>query len=180
VGFFDKIKHRIGLSVLKKSRKTNRRLPKFHNFDSAKHVNILFDARTEQKFKLIKNFIKELEDSGKFVSALGYVDKEQDMGVMLYKKDVNFFSPKQLNWYGKPTDETVKAFVIDKPDILFNLCMDENFAVKFITAASKADFIISGIKDDPYADFIVDVSGKNEPDYLLSQIKYYLRIIKRA
>jgi len=180
VGLLDNIKRKIGDSVLKRNHKSNRRRSRFHNFATAKHINILFDARTELKFRVIKNFIKEMEDSGKFVSALGFVEKDQDTSGLLYKKDVNFFSPKQLNWYGKPTDETVKAFVIDKPDILFNLCLDDNFAVKFITAASQADFIISGKKDDPYADFIVDVTGNNDPDFLLKQIKYYLQIIKRA
>jgi len=175
-----KIKTYFAKKSLVKIKKSNKRVPKFHNFDSAKHINILFDSRSEKKFRFIKNVIKEFEDAGKFVSALGYIEQQQDAGSLVYKKEVMFFSEKDVNWLGKPKDETIRAFAIDKADILLNLCIEDSMAVKFIAASSKADCIISGIKDDPYADFIIDVSGKNDTEYLVSQIKHYLQLIKCA
>lgn len=178
--FLQNIRDKIGRMVLKRNHKTNKRKAEFHNFDSAKHINILFDSRSEQKFRTIKAFIKELEDNGKYVSALGFVENEEQIGSFLYKKEVNFFSPKEINWYGKPDSDHIRAFTIAKPDILINFCPDNQPPVQFITAASKADFIISGVKDDPYADFIIDISRKKNLDYFIEQLKHYLHIIKRA
>ncbi len=177
---FENIRIKIGERILLRNHKTNKRIAVFHNLQSAKHINILFDGRTEQKFRKIKAFIKELEAEGKTVKALGFVEAEEQIGSFLYKKDVNFFSPKQINWYGKPDSEVIKAFINSKPDILLNFCFDDYFPARFITAGSQADFKISAIKNDAYADFIIDISDNKNIDVFIEQVKHYLQIIKRA
>lgn len=165
---------------MRQTYKNNGRKSQFHNFESSKHINILFDSRSEAKFRKIKGFINELEDRGKAVSALGIVEKDENVGSFLYKKGVNFFSPKDVNWFGKPDSEAVRSFTAGNPDIFINFCLDNHFPVRFITAASQADFIISAQKNDPYADFIIDISENKEISFFIEQIKHYLQIIKRA
>ena len=174
---FKNIKNIIKRIILERYSKNSNRKVQYHNFDSAKSVNLIFNADNSDEFKIVKNFIKELSDSGKTVNAVGFVKNKDDITKHLFKKGVNFFSLKELNLYGKPKNTDVTDFINDSPDILLNLSMINTFPIQYIMVLSKAVFKVSDFKDFHYSDLTFDITKNNTLEYLLEQTKFYLKSI---
>ena len=178
--FIDKINRIIGNFLLLKRIKDKLRPKSFHNLESAKSIGILFDARNENKFTLAKSFIKYFTDKDKTVTALGFVDNEDAISYYLYRKGVDFFCLTNVGRNGRPKNTAVTDFINNNPDILINIGLLNDAVIQYIMSQSAAKLKISGLADDKFADFVIDVKDKKEITYLIEQVKHYLQIIRKA
>ncbi len=175
-----KIGHKIGNIILARKIKHLSRKKQFHTLDNVKTVAILFDARSETKFKEAKNFISALSEKGTQVFALGFVEKQETIGNYLYKKDVDFFSINKVKWTGVPESPSAYRFISRKVNMLIDLTLTDYFPVKYIFALSQAEFKVSGLEQDTNADFIIKLGKNNNAKYFWEQLNHYLTTIKKA
>jgi hypothetical protein len=112
--------------------------------------------------------------------------------------DYKFFCYKDLNWYFKPNEDSVKDFVNKEFDILIDLNLEENLSVRFVIAESVALFKTGRYSEiEPnYYDLMINVQDKKQMDKneddeetfeqinplreLLDQTEYYLKMLKTS
>lgn len=152
------------------------------NLETAKSVALLFDAENPENYELVKKYIKYLREGKKRVHAIGFFNTKHLPQTEYAKLDYDFFSRKELNWWGKPTVRFIDNFVNEEFDILINFSLDDSFPLKYIAALSKAKMKI-GKHDEGeeqlYDIFIQQPEGKSFK-FFMRQIDHYLGIINKS
>ncbi len=87
--------------------------------------------------------------------------------------EFGFFCNKDLNWYFKPNEHSVKDFVDYKFDILIDLNFEELLAVRFVLAESAAMFKTGRYCtiEPNYYDLMIKLNKNQEAEKLNALIK---------
>lgn len=175
------LREKIGNRVLKKQLKSFRRDTRVHNFTTAKSAVILFDALTENAFKIIWDFRGFLKDKGIDCTIYGYVNQKETPPDMLFWKDLHIFNRSDLNWYLRPRGEIHALYKKDDPDILIDFNRAYRLELQFLVQLSPARFKIGCFteKQNDY-DLMIQLSEQNNMSYLAEQIKHYVSILNPA
>lgn len=177
--FFNNIKVRIGDIILTQRYRKLERKNKLYNFDTARNIGIIFNATQLEMYEKTKSLIKPLTDKGINVMALGFVDSKYVLDYYTYVKGFNFFSKKNLNWYGKPVNPIVDEFIKREFDILIDMSLEDYFPVHYIAALSKARFKVGWyVTKNSYYDLMIDISANKNLDFYISQINHYMAMLK--
>ncbi|MDD3569101.1 MAG: hypothetical protein PHT92_11945 [Bacteroidales bacterium] len=175
---FKKFKLRIGHKKLRKELKSFSREKKVHNFVSARRVAIVFYASNRNNFKQINDFADFITKQNLEVTMLAFCPQKEIP--LDYQKfdNVNLFTIKEVNWYGKPLAPFAEEFMATNFDILIDLSTEEIFPLKWIVSLSKAKFRVGNLSypDNPN-DLIINVKPDEDLNYFISQIKHYLNLI---
>lgn len=169
----------ISLNELNKTLRENKRARGNPDIYHAKSFGILYDASSEEEFKIVKEFFKDLRVYGIQANSLGFVNHTEKTFHPLARPESDYFFKQHLNWYEKPSGIEVGNF-IEKPfDLLVNVCLNDFFPLDYIAAASLAKCKI-GRNDGRYAhiyDMAIDTQGITDTKtfvyliiHLLSQI----------
>lgn len=149
---------------LNKVLKNNPRKRGNPNIYHAKSFGILYDASTEQEFKVVKEFFKDLRIYGIQANSLGFIDHHETTFHPLARPESDYFFKQHLNWYHKPSGIEVNNF-IEKPfDLLVNVSLRDFYPLDYIAAASMAKCKI-GRSEGMYAhvyDISIDTKGIND------------------
>ena len=98
------------------------------------------------------------------------------------KLEYDFFSTKQLNWFGKPTSMIIQNFINEKYDVLLDLNINDHFSLKYISALSKADFKVgkfSTLGVEIY-DMMIDSDNTKTLKYFLKQVDIYITMLNKV
>ncbi|MBN8703096.1 MAG: hypothetical protein J0M08_08525 [Bacteroidetes bacterium] len=177
--FLKKSREYIGKFLLQSEAKKNSRNRRAFNLEDAKTIGILFDSSNKEDFDLLKKYITYLKEMKKKVKAIGYYSSGFVPQFTYSKLEYDFFTPKELNLYCKPTEAFVKNFIEEEYDILIDLNMRAELPLQFIGAASKAQFKV-GIHNDfneKNYDFLIKVDTDKSVKFFLRQIDTYLFMI---
>lgn len=172
------LRENIGKQVLKKKKKAFQREVQVHNFKTAKSAVILFDTSEPDSFQVIKEFRKFIENNGIKCAAFGYVQQKEIPQEMLFWKNYSFITKSDLNWYMKPTGETVDSFYSKDPDIMVDFTRETPLELQFLVQLSTARFKIGMFteQENDY-DFMINLTERNDISYLADQIKHYVSIL---
>lgn len=154
---------------------------RFHSFDTAKTVGIVFkvdegmvppEVFSTQKFLLRKSIQ---------CSAIGYCDSKTLPEELSRQKHIELFTKQDLNWYGRPIAENVNKFLQRSYDIVIDLCRDEEkypYPLKYIVSTVQASMLIGGVLYPrcPY-DLVVDAQQVCDTGGYMEQVKHYISII---
>jgi hypothetical protein len=148
------------------------RQKKVHNFDTVKHVGLLWSFEQKEVFEQFRSFLRK---KGIAVESLCYLLKlEQE------QPDPVFFTKKDTTWLGFPKKEEVIRFSEKKFDMLIDLTIKKQFPLTVVCALSPAEFKVGYAGGEyNYYDVSIDVHEKPEPDYLMEQIVYYITRINK-
>lgn len=172
------LKENIGKRVLKKKLKGFERYRHVHNFVTAKSAVILFDTSDPDSFPVIKAFRKFLETKGLLCNVFGYVQQKETPQELLFQKNFSFISKSDLNWYLKPSGETVDAFFSLTPDILFDFTREVPIELQFLVKLSKAQFKIGCYTEEENDyDLMIKLTDQNNAEYLSEQFKHYVAML---
>ena len=80
---------------------------------------------------------------------------------------------KDLNWFGKPSEEKVKLLVQGEPDMFISLVPAESYALNYMAACSRARFKI-GRQDSK----VYDLVFRDTPEKPISQRDAFREIVK--
>lgn len=171
-----------GEYFLKKDMSTLHRKVSVSNFGTARSFGLLFDADKPEDYDLVKKYIKYLRDSKKKAHAIGFFDLKTLPQIEYSKLDYDFFTRKDLNWWGKPSGPFIKNFLDEEWDVLINFSLEDSFPLKYLAALSKAKMKIGPHTDSNeklYDLMIQQPEGKNFK-FFVRQVDHYLGIINKG
>lgn len=177
----DKIRSIAGNYFLSREITELHRNRRISNFQSARSFGLLFNADDPETYNLVKQYFKYLRDSKKKVHAIGYFDLKKLPQIEYSKLDYDFFTKKEINWWGKPTENFVKNFIDEEWDVLINFSLADSFPLKYIAAMSKAKMKIGQHQEsnvDIYDLMISQPEGKSFK-FFMRQVDHYLGIINK-
>ena len=149
--------------------------------DEAGNIGVLYFLPDEPVYRKISAYVKKLQDKGKRVKALGYVESKHLTGQFLPKLSYDFFFPSGLSWNYKPTSTAVREFIDSEFDILIDLSTKNSLPLLFITGLSRAKFKVGMQRDDSaaYLDMMISLQEKDGLEELITQIDHYISIINK-
>lgn len=194
--FINNLKYKYGLYRLRKDFRKPENNAIVCNLRDVKSLGILFNATKEEDFIIVRDFVHKWRKFIPQIIVLGFVDQKELSNYHIQPLEYKFFCYKDLNWYFKPNEDSVKDFVQKEFDILMDLNLTENLSVRFVVAESVALFKTGRYCEiEPnYYDLMINVQDKKPLDEsyndeepfeeinplreLLNQTEYYLKMLK--
>jgi hypothetical protein len=96
-------------------------------------------------------------------------------------EETSIITSKDLNWMGLPKPGPVDDFINTEFDVLFNIALEQNRVLDYITALSRAKFKIGwSAQKSNFFDLNINISGKQDALYLAQQQIYYLAQLNKT
>ncbi|MEQ8303408.1 MAG: hypothetical protein RIB47_08460 [Cyclobacteriaceae bacterium] len=140
-------------SELKKNKSIRGSVP----YKYATQVGILFSVEDKAKHDAVKEFIKILEADGKKVKVLEFLPNKKEN----YEFMFDFFTIKDLSFWGKIDSQDASKFSEVPFDYLFCLDTESNPLVQHLLARSKAKCRIGRYaeKDQSFYELMIEQNG---------------------
>jgi hypothetical protein len=179
--FIEKVKKAVLTFFLERqiARRTRKRM--VMGFDEAKTVAVLFDASTAADYRLVMNYVKSLQDMGKRVICLGFIQLKKRPGYLTDHHNWSYCQKTDFGWNMRIKSETVLAFVNSEPDVLIDLSSSDLLYAKFLAGMSGARYKVGRFhaeQIDNY-DLLIQVPETTSIQELMKHINHYLTIIKK-
>jgi hypothetical protein len=117
-------------SALKKNKSLRVSIP----YQQAQIMGVIFTVEDKQKHQDIKEFIHQLERDGKKVHVLEFLPQKKEN----YEFMFDFFTIKDLNFWGSIDSATASKFAATPFDFLFYIDQESNPLMLYLLATSKA------------------------------------------
>lgn len=164
----DNIRIRAGKRILKKEMAaTASRKIKVRNIAQANSIAILYKIKDEEDYKNLQKFIKYIksEFGTKRIYGVGYWDDpKNDPQFMQSKLDFDYFSKKDLNWFGIPAGGKIDNFLNEHFDLLIDLNNYYNVPLRYLIIKCHADLKVGRYSKENEAFFDVLI-GNNKMDF---------------
>ena len=172
------LRNKIALLILKRKKKNLFRRKTFVSFDKIKKILVLFDVGNDN-YKNVKYVIDYLDNQGKDVSALGYIDKKIIPDQYLLKSKFEFFCKSDLNFWGIPNKPNVQNFINTESDLYIDLTNTNTFALKYINFLSIARLKAGFYSDkNEHLDFMITITRESGYQEMLEQLIHYLKMLQ--
>ncbi len=160
---FQNFLRKIKFNCLLKRHERVLRNQKFHNFETAKTIGIIFDTQNKKTVETVENFISKIKSRVEKIYTLGYYfikDKKTQPEIFT---DF-YFTNKNLNILGCPKHQALDDFFEKDLDILLLADLEGKFPLIYAFALSRAS-----LKVAPYFDEFnfADLSIKLKPSHTL-------------
>ncbi len=161
------IKGKIAQRKLAKLAQNVSRNPVFPNVLTAKVIGVIYHPSQKEAFNYLKSYFNR-----EHVIFRGFCVFEENSNP---HPDASSLTIKDLNFWGLPKLEQISDFVDFKFDILFNLSLEQNLVLDYITLTSKARFKVGCSPDeDNYFDLNINIGEKQDVMFLAKQQIFYL------
>jgi hypothetical protein len=173
------MKKRIGKYLLNKQLKDRTRNQLFLGMKKSKRIGILFDATTYDNYLVISKLSKQLSQSGKTVTALGYSHSKNKDDRYISDMYHGFICKRDFNWMYKTRDEFTTSFINTPFDILLVISDGAYFPITYIGHLSNAHFKVSRkYLSDEIFDFMIDFPTR-QPSFSeqIEQMLHYLNML---
>ncbi|MBI1768197.1 MAG: hypothetical protein HYR67_07465 [Bacteroidetes bacterium] len=139
--------------ALKKNNALRTSLP----YQQAHNVGVLFTVEDKQKHLDVKEFIHLLEQDGKKVQVLEYLPLRKEN----YEFKFDFFTIKDLTFWGNINSTQAQKFLETPFDYLFYIDKEPNPLALYLLAASKAHCRVGRFvdKDEPFFEMMIGQNG---------------------
>lgn len=145
------------------------------SLEQVRTIGIMCQIFDEDSYKEIHGLFSKLHSLKRTVWLMGYVDGRSVPYYCLQQLSADYFSKKNLNWYGKPDFIQLNDFINTDFDILIDFSHNDLPPLQYILSTSKAKLIIGANK---HAQNLYDMFIKSdiEMDHieLLKTIHNYL------
>jgi hypothetical protein len=142
-------------------------------YNQVNSIGIIFSIDTKEKHEIIKSLVKRLESDGKQVDVLAYLPRKKENYEFLF----DYFTGKDLSFWGNFTSETVLKFTQKPFDYLFYIDERSNFLIRTVLAMSKAKCRVAKFDDsnEQFSEMMVQVPGKNQLKHLVDEMYRYTK-----
>jgi hypothetical protein len=129
-------------------------------YKQAATVGILFTVEDKQKHLDIKELIHQLEQDGKKVQILEYLPEKKEN----YEFKFDFFSTKDLSFWGTLNSTIADKFIETPFDYLFNIDRQPHPLILHLLSRSKAHCRIGRYAEagQPYFEMMIEQNGTNK------------------
>jgi hypothetical protein len=138
-------------------------------YKQAASIGVIFSVEDKTKHDDVKDFVRKLEHDGKHVKVLTYRPKNKENYEFMY----DFFTDKDVNFWGSITSESVNKFVDMPFDFLFYLDVNPNPLILNILARSKAKCRVGKFWDSGKRYFEFMIEAKNGTRTLIDGMYSY-------
>jgi hypothetical protein len=145
------------------------------SFKAAQWIGILYDATSPERCEKIQAFAKQLEDTGKQVTLLGFInEKKQNIDVSF-----DYFCKNNLTWTGTPQGKLVENFLTKSYDLLYILHPKSTLAFEYIAALTDAALKVGPCAKyfDAY-DFMLEANKQTTIEDFMVQAQQYCQLLK--
>lgn len=124
------------------------------SYKSAQQIGIIFTVEDRAKHETVKELIKKFEQDGKQVQVIEFLPDKKDN----YEFKFNFFTEKDLSFWGNITSTDALKFADTAFDFLFYLDTTPNALILHLLARSKAKCRVGRSWDDDrsYFEFMIE------------------------
>jgi hypothetical protein len=143
-------------------------------YKHAKQIGIIFTVEDRKKHDEIKEFIKKLEHEGKQVKVMQYLPKDKENYEFLF----DFFTDKDLTFWGHITSDTANRFIEVPFDFLFYLDTTPNPLIMNLIARSKAKCRVGQFWQSSEPFFELMIGSNNGTRSLIDGIYKYTSLLK--
>lgn len=129
-------------------------------YQQALNVGVVFTVEDKQKHDAVKEFIKKLENDGKKVQVIEFLPEDREN----YEFKFDFFSEKDLSFWGKITAENAIRFSEKPFDFLFYIDINPNPFILHLLARGKARCRVgrSWEQGRSYFEFMIESINSNQ------------------
>ncbi|MGB0888566.1 MAG: DUF6913 domain-containing protein [Vicingaceae bacterium] len=181
MSFIKNIQEKLGRYQLKKQQKRLQRNVKAFSLDKATTVGVLYNATNRNEAETVKKFIQYLKEERKDVLSLGYIHSKETADSINPVLSYTFFDTNDLSKTMVPQGNDVNSFINKPFSVLIDLNLKEDcFPLEYISALSIAKFKVgaNGSYRENICDMIISVDDNPTLEYLIIQVKRYLKMIK--
>lgn len=181
IPFINKLRKLAGSYFLGQEMRIRNREVQSMGLDTARSIGIIFNAKDELTFKLIREFSDQLRGGGlRTVKSLGFVPKTEVASFLQSSQDFDFFTREDFNWYYKPRGRKVVGFMSESFDVLIDLRLNKFISLLFLVGLSRAHFKVGrfGKGNEDFYDLMIDVDGNEDLSYFIEQIQHYLKMLE--
>ena len=174
-----KIQQMIGRFTLKKELKRLTRHVKAYSIEKAITIGVVYNATNRNDADCVKNFIHFLKEERKDVLSIGYINSKDSTDIVKPHLNYVFFDNRNLSKRLIPRGIDVVNFIEKPYSILIDLTLEDCFPIEYITSLSHAKFKVGakGFYRDNVCDLVIDVDKNKTMEYLIIQLKHYLKMI---
>ena len=146
------------------------------NLHDARSVAFLYKSTDEATYILVKQFAEKITSQfgTRKTMALAHIPEKNAPIYHSHLLHSDYFTKKEINWYGYPSCQAVEAFVQEDYDILIDISFEENGPLKYILERSTARFKVGKTPDSGAYDLIVPTRPGATMDAYLSRIIHLL------
>jgi hypothetical protein len=151
------------------------------NIDSTSGIGVLYCGDNPADVELMKKYIHTLRDMGKQVKSLGYIHVKEVPAGLNGSASHQYFSLKELNWYGKPSSEFIHNFVKEEFDMLLDFGLPTQLPIMFVTSMSNAKCKVGRYLDkyvDLY-DVMIETDENKKLDYVVKTTHDYMMLLNK-
>lgn len=145
------------------------------SFNAVQWIGVLYDATSPERCEKIQAFAKQLQDDGKQVTLLGFInEKKQNIDVSF-----DYFCKNDLTWTGTPQGKLVENFLTKSYDILYILHPKSSLAFEYISTLTDA-----ALKVGPYTryfaayDLMLESNKQITIENFIVQAQQYCQLLK--
>ena len=162
-----------------KKKKLSRKVKSF-NIENSSSIAVLYDATNRNTYESVKKFIQYLKEERKEVLSLGYINSKNSSDIVRAHLNYIFFDNTQLSKTMIPKNNEVHNFIQKPYSILIDLNIDSVFPIEYICSLSHAKFKVgaNGNYRDKECDLILNIEENRSVEFLIIQVKHYLKMIK--
>lgn len=162
-----------------KKLKNQSRNRKVVNYAEARDIGVIYPSDNESTYILAKHFVDYLKKEHGIakVIALGYVKEREAPFYHSHVLMHDYFTKKEVNWYGYPKGQAVESFIDRDFDILIDLSDGNNIPLRFVLERSKARFKVGRRLDSESYDLLISMKNETTLDMYIKQMNHYLRSI---
>jgi len=143
------------------------RKPVFPNINTVKTIGVIWQPTQKEAFQYLKSYFNREQ-----VIFRGFCVFE---AITNPHQDANTLTVKDLDFWGLPKKEKVEEFTNIKFEVLFNIALENNLVLDYITALSQARFKVGSSPDtNNHFDLNINIDENRDAMYLAKQQIFYL------
>ena len=143
--------------------------------DKIESLGIILNAEETNDFETLKTLAATLNVRPNKLKIIAFTSSKKEE---IYSWNV-CFNPKDFSWNGKIKNTELQSFLDTKFDLLISYYSEDVLELKYLTAASKANFKVSIFqKDKRFNDLIIKTKFKNIKAFKVELFKYLVVLNK--
>ena len=177
---FKNIQEKLGRFSLNRERKRLNRNVKAFSIEKASTIGVVYNATNRNDAETVKKFIQYLREERKETLSIGFIDSKDASDIVKPHLNYVYFDKRNLSKSLVPKGSDVANFINKPYSILIDLNINECFPIEYISSLSNAKFKVGakgGYRNDA-CDLVIDIDENNKLEYLIIQVKHYLKMIK--
>ncbi len=161
------IKEKIARRKLAKIVSAIDRNPVLPNINTIKTIGVIWQPTQKEAFQYLKSYFNREQ-----VIFRGFCVFEE---ITNPHQDSNTLTVKDIDFWGLPKKEKVDEFTNIRFEVLFNIAMEDNLVLDYITALSQARFKVGSSQNEKnYFDLNVNIGENQDSMYIAKQQIFYL------